>query len=57
VIEILTLYMRKLSVKNFIVQMRIGGLPHEKVLRSMKLFASEVMPALRQEAAGLAAAE
>jgi len=57
VTEILTLYMRKLGVKNFIIQMRIGGLSHDKVLRSMQLFANEVMPALRKEAAGLAAAE
>jgi hypothetical protein len=32
------------------VQMRIGGLEHDKVLRSMELFAREVMPALREAA-------
>jgi hypothetical protein len=33
------------------VEMRIGGLAHKKVLRSMELFAKEVMPALRAEEA------
>jgi alkanesulfonate monooxygenase SsuD/methylene tetrahydromethanopterin reductase-like flavin-dependent oxidoreductase (luciferase family) len=28
---------------------QIGSLPHDKTMRSMELFASEVMPALRQE--------
>ncbi len=56
VTEILKTYMRKLGVNNIIVQMRIGGLEHDKVLRSMELYANEVMPALREEAASLSAA-
>jgi hypothetical protein len=36
--------------------MRIGGLDHAKVMRSMDLFAKEVMPALREEEARLVAA-
>ena len=30
--------------------MRIGELPHDKVMKSMELFAKEVMPALREDA-------
>jgi alkanesulfonate monooxygenase SsuD/methylene tetrahydromethanopterin reductase-like flavin-dependent oxidoreductase (luciferase family) len=56
VIEILKLYMRKLKADNIIVQMRIGGLEHDKVMRSMDLFAKEVMPALREENARMTAA-
>jgi len=57
VTEILKMYMHKLGVDNFIIQMRIGGLQHEKVMRSMDLFAAEVMPALRAEATLMVAAE
>ncbi len=56
VTEILKTYMHKLGAKNFILQMRIGGLEHDKVMRSMVLFAKEVMPALREEEAHLVAA-
>ncbi len=55
VTEILKHYMHKLGVENFIIQMRIGGLEHDKVMRSMNLFANEVMPALREEALRMAA--
>jgi alkanesulfonate monooxygenase SsuD/methylene tetrahydromethanopterin reductase-like flavin-dependent oxidoreductase (luciferase family) len=57
VIENLKQYMQVLGTSNFIIQMRTGGLEHDKIVRSMKLFASEVMPALREEEARLAAAE
>jgi hypothetical protein len=50
------LYMRKLGANHLIVQMRIGGLQHDKVVRSMKLFAEEVMPELREEETRLAKA-
>ncbi|MDP6344723.1 MAG: LLM class flavin-dependent oxidoreductase [Alphaproteobacteria bacterium] len=56
VTEILKMYMHKLGARNFIIQMRIGGLEHDKVIRSMDLFASEVMPALREEEGRLTAA-
>jgi hypothetical protein len=36
--------------------MRFGGLSHEKTMRSMKLFASEVMPKVRERLARDAAA-
>jgi alkanesulfonate monooxygenase SsuD/methylene tetrahydromethanopterin reductase-like flavin-dependent oxidoreductase (luciferase family) len=49
VIEIMKMYMDKLGARHFIVQMRIGGLEHDKVMRSMDLFTREVMPALREE--------
>jgi len=47
-------YMHQAGATSFMLQMRIGGLEHKKVLRSMELFAKEVMPALRQEEAKLA---
>jgi len=34
--------------------MKFGGMPHAKVLKSMELFAKEVMPALRQFEAAVA---
>ena len=55
VTEVLKTYMHKLGVDNFIIQMRIGGLEHDKVMRSMDLFAKEVMPALREEAVRMVA--
>ena len=57
VTEVLKMYMHKLGVGNFIIQMRIGGLQHDKVMRSMDLFAAEVMPALRKESELMMAAE
>jgi alkanesulfonate monooxygenase SsuD/methylene tetrahydromethanopterin reductase-like flavin-dependent oxidoreductase (luciferase family) len=56
VIEILKTYMHRLGASHFMVQMRIGGLEHEKVLRSMELFAKHVMPALEEEEAKMAVA-
>lgn len=44
-------YMHALGTSHFMVQMRIGGLEHDKVQRSMKLFAEQVMPALQEEEA------
>lgn len=46
VIEIMKMYMDKLGARNFIIQMRVGGLEHHQVMRSMELFTNEVMPAL-----------
>jgi hypothetical protein len=42
-------YMQKLGTNSWMVQMRIGGLEHDKAMRSMELFAKHVMPALRAE--------
>ncbi len=53
VTEILKIYMRKLGARHLIIQMRISGLEHDKVVRSMKLFAEKVMPELRKEEANL----
>ena len=39
------------GVNNIICWMNFGGLPHDAVLRSMRLFAEEVMPKLRAPAA------
>jgi alkanesulfonate monooxygenase SsuD/methylene tetrahydromethanopterin reductase-like flavin-dependent oxidoreductase (luciferase family) len=54
VTELMKRYMRETGTTSFMTQMRIGGLEHKKVLRSMELFAREVMPALREEEARLA---
>jgi natural product biosynthesis luciferase-like monooxygenase protein len=51
VVEIMKRYMGKTGMNHLAVEMRIGGLAHKKVLRSMELFAKEVMPALRAEEA------
>ncbi len=47
VIETFKTYMHRLGGSHFMIQMRIGGLEHENVMRSMELFAQHVMPALR----------
>lgn len=51
VIELMKRYMHTLGTTHFMVQMRIGGLEHHKVQRSMELFAQHVMPALQEEEA------
>ncbi len=53
VVEILKMYMSKLNARHLIIQMKVGGIEHEKVVRSMKLFAQEVIPELRKEAVSL----
>ena len=42
-------YMHEAGAASFLHQMRIGGLEHGKVMRSMELFAKHVMPALKEE--------
>lgn len=42
-------YMHEAGATSFLHQMRIGGLEHKKVMRSMELYAKHVMPALREE--------
>ena len=54
VTETMKTYMHRLGGSHFMVQMRIGGLEHWKVQRSMELFAQHVMPALREEEAKMA---
>ena len=49
VTELMKGYMRQAGVTSFMTQMRIGGLEHKKVMRSMELFARDVMPELRKE--------
>jgi alkanesulfonate monooxygenase SsuD/methylene tetrahydromethanopterin reductase-like flavin-dependent oxidoreductase (luciferase family) len=46
VAEILNTYILKLKPTHLMLQMRIGGLEHEKVKRSMQLFMQEVVPRL-----------
>ncbi|HXH11777.1 MAG TPA: LLM class flavin-dependent oxidoreductase, partial [Alphaproteobacteria bacterium] len=57
VIQLMKLYMQRTGTTHWMAQMRIGGLEHKKVLRSMELFAKHVMPALREEEAKVAVAE
>ena len=33
----------------FLLQITVGAMPHDKVLRSIELFATEVAPAVREE--------
>ena len=42
-------YMHEAGATSFLHQMRIGGLEHKKVMRSMELYAKHVMAALREE--------
>jgi len=56
VTELMKKYMHTLGTTHFMTQMRIGGLEHDKVMRSMELFAKHVMPALREEEAKMMAA-
>ena len=35
----------------FLIQLTIGSIPHEKVLRAIELFGTEVAPAVRAEVA------
>jgi alkanesulfonate monooxygenase SsuD/methylene tetrahydromethanopterin reductase-like flavin-dependent oxidoreductase (luciferase family) len=56
VIDLMKRYMHACGTTSFMVQMRIGGLEHDKVLRSMQLFAEHVMPALEEEEARMTAA-
>ena len=52
VLRLLQGYMERIGTTHWMIQMRMGGLEHDKVLRSMELFARVVMPALREAATG-----
>jgi len=56
VVDIMTRYMERTGMNHLAVEMRIGGLEHKKVLRSMELFAKSVIPALREREAKLVVA-
>ena len=49
-------YMHEAGATSFLHQMRIGGLEHKKVMRSMELYAKHVMAALREEEVRMKAA-
>ncbi len=55
VIELYKQYMHTVGATSFMCQLRVGGLSHEKVMRSMELFAKEVIPALEEEEARMTA--
>jgi hypothetical protein len=40
----------------FLLQITVGAMPHEKVMRSIELFATEVAPVVREEVARRTAA-
>ena len=44
-------YLHRTGMNHIALEMRIGGLEHRKVMRSMQLFAKEVMPEVREAAA------
>jgi alkanesulfonate monooxygenase SsuD/methylene tetrahydromethanopterin reductase-like flavin-dependent oxidoreductase (luciferase family) len=47
VAALLTRYLHRTGMNHLALEMRIGGLEHRKVMRSMTLFAKEVMPVIR----------
>ncbi len=49
-------YARQGGVNHWMAEMRFGGLSHEQTMRSMRLFAAEVMPRVRDGLAQDAAA-
>lgn len=49
VVEKLASLQAETGVNNVVCWMNFGGMPHETVQRSMRLFATEVMPRLRQD--------
>ena len=51
VLKKLRAYSDRTFTNHWMAWMRIGELPHDKVMKSMELFAREVMPALREDAA------
>ncbi len=56
VAEMLTRYLHRTGMNHLALEMRIGGLEHRKVMRSMELFARDVMPVVRAAAADQLAA-
>ena len=51
VLKQLRAYSNRTYTNHWMSWMRIGELPHDKVMKSMELFAREVMPALKEDAA------
>ena len=49
VLKQMQVYLERAYTNHWMTWMRIGQLPHEKVMRSMELFAKEVMPKLKAE--------
>ncbi|MEE9249313.1 MAG: LLM class flavin-dependent oxidoreductase [Dehalococcoidia bacterium] len=50
VIEQMRTYIERTGTNHVMAWMKIGGLEHSKIMRSMGLFAKDVMPALKKEA-------
>ncbi len=51
VAAMLTRYLDRTGMNHIALEMRIGGLEHKKVMRSMELFGRHVMPQVREAAA------
>ncbi len=49
VAERIVIYAREAGVNHWMSEMKFGGLKHDDAMRSMKLFAAEVMPRVRDE--------
>ncbi|MEE9247194.1 MAG: hypothetical protein V3U79_00655 [Dehalococcoidia bacterium] len=50
VLEQMRIYIERTGTNHIVAWMKIGGLGHSKVVRSMDLFAKDMMPALEKEA-------
>jgi hypothetical protein len=50
-VEQLRYYSIRTRSNHWMLWCKVGGVEHEKVMKSMDLFAREVMPALREEPA------
>ena len=53
VLKSMLAYSDRVFTNHWVTWMRIGELPHEKVMRSMELFAKEVMPGLKAQGQAL----
>lgn len=51
VIERITQYVARSGTNHWLAEMKFGGMPHDKAMKSMELFARHVMPVLRGSAA------
>lgn len=47
VIERIKQYVARAGTNHWLAEMKFGGMPHDKAMKSMELFAKHVMPALR----------
>lgn len=51
VVERIKQYVARAGTNHWLAEMKFGGMPHDKAMKSMELFARHVMPALKDYAA------